>query len=424
MDPDFQQRRLQTVRLHLAMEAQATLDDMTRDFPEGPAAMAYFHDLFRRRFTGEQSSDTRPVIGTTCVQVPDELILAAGGRPLRLCSGANTFAQLGAESMPAKSCPLVRATVGMFQTGNIIAGNNLKAVVTSSLCEQKRKAAESLNLDGVTLLSLDLPTTKDHHTARFYWQESVKRLAADLGAICGNKITAARLKRAMAATAAAAGQYRRLLGFLQQTPPLLFGKDLLLVANAYFIDEIEPWTTAVGVLNDELARRQQHNIAACNSRAPRLLLTGSPVVFPNFKLPLLVEAAGGVIVADDLCSSNRLLYDLPHYEEDRLYDMIPALADRYLNPCTCPCLSPNSDRERRLLALADSHKIDGVIYQALSGCLPYEMEQQQIGRRFDLAEIPMLYLETDYSPEDLGQLSTRVEAFLESIKARRRRQAA
>ena len=34
----------------------------------------------------------------------------------------------------------------------------------------------------------------------------------------------------------------------------------------------------------------------------------------------------------------------------------------------------------------------------------------------------MLYLETDYSNEDLGQLSTRIEAFIESIKARRRKQ--
>ena len=31
----------------------------------------------------------------------------------------------------------------------------------------------------------------------------------------------------------------------------------------------------------------------------------------------------------------------------------------------------------------------------------------------------MLYIETDYNPDDLGQLSTRIEAFLESLKAKK-----
>jgi benzoyl-CoA reductase/2-hydroxyglutaryl-CoA dehydratase subunit BcrC/BadD/HgdB len=101
--------------------------------------------------------------------------------------------------------------------------------------------------------------------------------------------------------------------------------------------------------------------------------------------------------------------------------MVPALADRYLKPCTCPCLTPNTDRNRRLAGMVQSHQVEGVIYQAFSGCLPYEMEQKQISNSLNEAGVPMLYLETDYGAEDLGQLSTRIEAFIESIKARRRK---
>ena len=150
-------------------------------------------------------------------------------------------------------------------------------------------------------------------------------------------------------------------------------------------------------------------------------MTGSPPIFPNLKVPILVEQAGGIIVADEVCSSNRLLYDTVAYDEDNLNDIVPALADRYLKPCTCPCLTPNTDRNRKLEEMAKSYGVEGVIYQAFSGCLPYEMEQKQISKTLDEAGVPMLYLETDYSNEDLGQLSTRVEAFIESIKARRRK---
>jgi len=71
--------------------------------------------------------------------------------------------------------------------------------------------------------------------------------------------------------------------------------------------------------------------------------------------------------------------------------------------------------------MAESYKVDGIVYQSLSGCMPYEMEQRQVGAAMDEINLPVLYLETDYSPEDEGQLSTRIEAFIESIKARRRK---
>ena len=171
----------------------------------------------------------------------------------------------------------------------------------------------------------------------------------------------------------------------------------------------------------ELEDRNAGNINVSSRNAPRILLTGSPPVFPNIKVPILVEQSGAVIVADEVCSSSRLLYDAVSYDEESLNDMIPAIADRYLKPCTCPCLSPNNDRKRKLIEMAKEYNVDGVVYHAFSGCLPYEMEQMQIAKVLENANIPMLYVETDYSPEDHGQLSTRIEAFIESIKMRKKK---
>ena len=124
--------------------------------------------------------------------------------------------------------------------------------------------------------------------------------------------------------------------------------------------------------------------------------------------------------SDETCSANRMLYDLPVVDEWRVNPMIDALADHYLKPCTCPIFTRNDDRRRRLLDLARDFAADGVVYQAFSGCQVYEMEQRSVARTLQEAGIPMLYVETDYSPDDMGQLSTRIEAFLESIKTRKR----
>ncbi|MCK5684149.1 2-hydroxyacyl-CoA dehydratase, partial [bacterium] len=150
--------------------------------------------------------------------------------------------------------------------------------------------------------------------------------------------------------------------------------------------------------------------------APRILLTGSPAIFPNLKLPILIEKMGGLVACEEYCSSSRMLTDSIAVDEWFLYDMLPAIADRYLKPSTCPNFSPNEDRIRKILSMIKEFNIDGVVYQSFTGCQLYDMEAVTVGRALDEIDMPTLYIESDYNPDDSGQLITRVEAFLESVK--------
>jgi len=71
--------------------------------------------------------------------------------------------------------------------------------------------------------------------------------------------------------------------------------------------------------------------------------------------------------------------------------------------------------------MAKEFAVDGIVYQAFSGCQVYQMEHSSIAKALQAEGVPMLFIESDYSPDDMGQLSTRIEAFIESLKARRRR---
>lgn len=410
-----------TTRLHRGMEAVETLRQI-EEFPDNPLSMDYFYKFFRKKFTGDSMlPENKQLIGTMCVQVPDELIYAAGAVPVRLCSGVSAYDQIGAEFMPAKSCPLVRATSGMLHVNRALWKDKLAGVIIPTTCDQKKKVAEQIDDSFYNVYSLEMPSSKESDAARFYWQESVKQFALDLQKITGKKITAKNLQKAIEKKSEAVQIYRKLQALRVSDAPVIFGKDMLLVTNTFFMDDIDNWIQAVTVLLAELEDRASQKFTVANRNAPRVLLTGSPPVFPNIKVPIMVEQSGAVIVSDEVCSSSRLLYDAVSYDEVNLNDMIPAIADKYLKPCTCPCLSPNSDRQRKLLEMAKDFKVDGVVYQAFSGCLPYEMEQMQISRVLEEANIPMLYVETDYSPEDRGQLSTRIEAFIESIKMKKRK---
>ncbi|HEX8980389.1 MAG TPA: 2-hydroxyacyl-CoA dehydratase family protein [Parasulfuritortus sp.] len=414
-------------RSRQAREAEVMLDHLVDDFSDNPAAMGYFYDLFRRVYIqGEAlARPDAPQIGLTCIQAPEELVYAAGATPVRLCNGAYHYDQIGADLMPAKSCSLVKATLGRLhdQEQGVPRVGKLGLVVNPSTCDQKKKAGVMIEDMGYPVHDLEFPNIKESEASRVYWQRSVRDFAVRLQKLTGKRITRKRLNTAMARTRRAQMAFRSLHSLRRKAPSLILGKDIFLVTNAYFFDDLERWTEAVEALVAELKQRDAEGFNAAQKKAPRILFTGSPPVFPNLKLPLLIEEAGGVVVADETCSANRMLYDMPVVDEWLVNHMIDSLADHYLKPCTCPIFTRNDDRRRRLLDLARDFNADGVVYQAFSGCQVYEMEQRSVARTLNEAGIPMLYVETDYSPDDMSQLSTRIEAFIESIKTRKRQRA-
>jgi benzoyl-CoA reductase/2-hydroxyglutaryl-CoA dehydratase subunit BcrC/BadD/HgdB len=66
--------------------------------------------------------------------------------------------------------------------------------------------------------------------------------------------------------------------------------------------------------------------------------------------------------------------------------------------------------------MAKRLKADGVVHYGLLFCQPYAHEAFKVGRAMTEAGIPYLALETDYGMEDAGQLKTRVEAFVETLR--------
>ena len=82
-------------------------------------------------------------------------------------------------------------------------------------------------------------------------------------------------------------------------------------------------------------------------------------------------------------------------------------------------MTPNSVRMELLKRLISEYKIDGVVEIDLQSCTPYTIETHFIRREMEKLGIHYIALETDYSQSDSGQLSTRLEAFLEMLYASR-----
>jgi benzoyl-CoA reductase/2-hydroxyglutaryl-CoA dehydratase subunit BcrC/BadD/HgdB len=145
-------------------------------------------------------------------------------------------------------------------------------------------------------------------------------------------------------------------------------------------------------------------------------LAGSPIFFPNFKLPALLEEAGLVTVADDLCSSERLLPPGLVLSDSSASGLLAALAGRYHQGCLCPTFGDNERRINNILGQKKEAGFAGVVFAVLKGCHPYDLESVTIEPALKKQGLRYLRLETDYAAEDRRNLLTRLEAFGHSLK--------
>lgn len=273
------ERLRKTVKRGLVAETRETLKWTEQRMAGPPAAMGYFYDVFGRWEDPAALEGDKPVIATSCMQVPLELILACDAVPFRLCNGSHALEQAGSEFLPAKACSLVRATMGMLSVFRERLQERLALVVVPTTCDQKRKAIETIAEGAFRVYPLEVPPSKDTEEAEIYWRNSVKKLALALEKVTGNRITRRRLSAAVNRVRQASVQFRRLSRLQQQDPSLLCGKDMFLVMNAFLFDDIDQWTVAVARLNGELDDRKQQGLSAGGGE-PRILLTGSPPWLP------------------------------------------------------------------------------------------------------------------------------------------------
>lgn len=360
----------------------------------------------------------KKVIGTYCMMVPQELIYAAGAENVKLCSGSFTGFSIGEDITPRDACPLVKAVAGMQEIGKLTPYADCDLMVVPVTCDCKKKLASML-AETTPVHVMQVPSVRQSDELLELYVEELYRFIPVLEHVTGNRITFDSLMRGVAAVGAAQAEMSRFMKLRRKSETMLIrGTHVMAVMNALSLMPIGDWTAALRNLNDELEERVRQNYRITGKKLPRILLTGSPVVFPNIKLPLLIEETGGALAADETCMGERFLYD-PLAVWDRSFDgYMRAMATRSIRPCTCPTFWDSSTRLYRLKQMIKDNRVDGIVYHVLRGCLVYDFEYQLIEEEMGKLGIPIIRVETDYNEEDIEQLRIRIEAFVELIKLR------
>ena len=388
------------------------------DLPHKPEALKPFTDVLKHVFVDMQGAvkpEGVPSVGTYCVMVPPELIYAAGAMPVKLCGGSYTAFNVGDDIAPRDACPLVKAIMGFESIGVMPVYQECQLMAVPITCDCKKKLAGYLAEHRKTV-TLHVPSGRDRDEDMEQYVRELYLFSQKLTEVTGIELSYERLSWACGMTAAAQYELSRFIELRRRYPLAIKGTHYMAAMNAISYTHISLWTQYMHDLCDETEQKAKRGEMASKENRPRILITGSPIVFPNFKLPLLIEEMGGALVADETCMGERGAYDPPAIVDQSTDGIMRALANKSTRPCTCPTFVDNKRRLYRIMQMLEDYKVQGVIYHVLRGCLVYDYEYQVMEEELGKLGIPIIRVESDYNEEDVEQLRIRVEAFIELIK--------
>ncbi len=395
-------------------------NDIFMSQKDRPETMSYFdfvmsevHGL-RIRELLEEKKTGRKIIGSYCVFVPEEIALAANATLIGLCSGADFATDEVEKLLPRNTCALIKSSFG-FKLGKVCPYlESADMIVGENTCDGKKKSYESLKSPVDNLYIMDLPQVKSEQ-GRELLKNEYFRFKKTVEELTGVTITAASLKEAIRTVNAKRAAVHRLSLLRRHDPAPISGLDALLANQIFFYDNPARFTQSVNAICEELEKRVQKKDGAFPAKTVRILVSGCPQAVPNWKLPAIVEQSGAVIVGEESCVGERGCRNLTDDSGNSVDEMMEAIIDRYFK-IDCAIFTPNGERIDHIKEMTKTYRADGVIHYGLQFCQPYLMEAIPVERALEKESIPCLRIETDYSMEDAGQLTTRVEAFIEQLR--------
>ncbi len=355
----------------------------------------------------------KEIIGYVCSFVPLEMISASGCIPFRVRGNIHEPITKGDTLLETIVCPYYRSCfdLSIKQTYNFLSG-----MVIPHACDSMVRSYStwSYSLPYSYFHFVNIPTVCVESSFEFFHAE-LNTFKKSLEKFTKKAIPHDDLNRTIRIYNENRGKVRTLYEFRKSDPPLISGTELTMVLTVGSSLPIEESNLLFDQVIEEIRQRGTSPF----HRGPRIFLDGA--CLDHIELIKLIEELGGHVVADTLCNGAR--DHLPLTEEGE--DPLNALAHRYLGKINCPKTYRENkagnfegdiaNRFGDIGAYTKEFKVDGAILYIYKYCDPFGFEVPARKAYYQSLQVPLLHLEDIYSAGTMGQLRTRIQAFLEMI---------
>lgn len=370
-----------------------------------------FQQVYERRHEYAKEWKERTggkVVGYFCTYVPEEILYAGGILPVRILGGHEP-PNLATPHLFDMWCPFCRDCLSQGLAGRY---DYLDGIMLAQSCLHMRQAFASwqIHLPASWDYFLCMPNAvRSPHAKPFLTGELVE-FKRSVEHWIGREITDEDLDRAIAVYNTNRRLMKQVYEFRKaEDPPILGEEAMTMVVASQFMDKREHNELLEGLLQELPSRKLEREPGV------RLMITGSE----NDDRPFMkmVEESGATFVIEDHCTGSRYFWNEVPPGEDRLASIAARYCDRI--PCPSKDWGPtDSSRVRfsHILNLAREYKVEGAILIQQKFCDPHECDIPSLRRYLEENDIPVYFLEFEVTVP-IGQFATRVQAFIEQIRA-------
>jgi len=347
----------------------------------------------------------KKIIGYTCSYTPEEMICAAGALPFRLF-GANEGIHLADANLQSYCCSLVRGILEEGLSGRL---DFLDGVVFPHTCDSFQRLSDiwRINIAHPFHLDLVLPVKLNTASARQYMIDVLEKFKKDLESALNVKITDAMLSDAIKTYNQIRALMRQFYAIRARRPEIISGRDFHSIIKAAMIMDRNLF---LKMLEEIVAQMEKASSSKIISGDKRLVLAGSVCSHPD--IYDIIENAGGVVVADDLCTGSRYFEGVLNEKTSPM----EAIANRYLDRPICPAKHNGlMDRGENIVRMVRESNADGVVFLLLKFCDPHAFDYPYIKEMLDRENIPCMLLDMEEQLPSEGQLQTRFETFVQIL---------
>lgn len=380
----------------------------------------HFEDFAEARREGflkvkELKDQGKNICGAFCQYTPAEIIYAAGLYQVGLCGRSAAPLKTAETRLPANLCPLIKASYGHALEESCPYAFFSDIVVGETTCDGKKKMYELLG-ELKPMQVIHLPNVPDYERSLDMWYNEICAFKKGLEEKFNIEIADDMLNESIEWCNKERIQAARIYELGKYDPPAITGIRMndIMDGEQYIFDKEEKYNKINEILN-QCEKNWHDGIYPYepDPYRPRLIVSGGGYGGSKYKTVNVIEELGGAIVCYEGCSgisSRRRLVD-----EDRSRDPLLRIAEKYLE-VPCAVVSPNTRRMEQVADTIDEWNADGYVSITLHSCNPFAVETENIRRVCESKGIPLLHIETDFYPNDEGQIRTRIEAFLEMIR--------
>jgi len=345
------------------------------------------------------------VVGYFCSTVPEEVITAAGMAPFRMRATGSTSTEESDAFYSSINCSFPRHCFNLALIGEF---KFLDGVICVNSCDHVRRIYDNwkrfVPVDFIEVMSLPRKTGPDQVE---WYRDELAMLKEKIEKHFGLEISDKALWKAIKVHNETRRLQKKLYELRKQEKPPITGAETLAVMVAGTAMPKEQYNEMLRELLDELSGSE-----GPGTHRARLLIVGGILDDPAYVK--VIEDQGGLVVSDSTCFGSRLMWV---EVDENASDPIRALAQYYLaDRPSCPRMYGEHDnRAKYVIDMCREFNCDGVIGERLMFCDSWLVEHYMLGQDLKAVNIPFLKLDREYLTSGIGQLRTRVQAFLETM---------